>query len=38
MLNRRAVWKRLKEEGILDSKDAKVIEFVNYMRDNPKKC
>jgi len=38
MINRRSVWKKLKQEGILDSNDPKVIEWVTYMRDNPKKC
>lgn len=38
MLNRRTVWKTLKQEGILDSKDAKVKDLVNYVRDNPQKC
>ena len=38
MLNRRAVWKKLKEEGVIDSEDPKVNEFITYMRDNPKQC
>lgn len=38
MINRRSVWKKLKQEGVLDSTDPKVKEFVKYMRDNPKKC
>ena len=38
MLNRRSVWKMLKQEGVLDSKDAKVQKLVQYVRDNPQKC
>ena len=38
MLNRKNVWRKFKEEGILDSSDEKVQELVEYVRTHPLEC
>jgi hypothetical protein len=38
MSHRKLIWRQFKTAGILDSQDARVQEFVQYLQTNPAKC
>ena len=38
MDQRRVIWKKLKSEGIIDSDNPRVQEFVTFLRENPDLC
>lgn len=38
MSHRKLIWKEFKRAGIIDSQDARIQEFVEYLRNKPESC